>query len=139
MNHKARLAEAATLLTAAVQIPVQPLGLDLDGTIDENPQFFGLLSRLWPAKVYVITYRDDRDRTVADLERYGIRYDEIIMVKTFAQKAEEIARLGIGVYVDDMDEVITHIPENVTVLKVRNGGNFEGGKWLYSKNTGKTI
>jgi hypothetical protein len=42
---------------------------------------------------------------------------------------------------DDMDEVITHIPEDVMVFKVRNGGNFcsDSGKWLYSKNTGKLI
>jgi hypothetical protein len=40
-----------------------------------------------------------------------------------------------------MDEVITHIPEDVMVFKVRNGGNFcsDSGKWLYSKNTGKLI
>lgn len=139
MNNKDRLAQAATLLTQATQVPVQALGLDLDGTIDENPQFFGLLSRLWPSKVYVITYRDDHKRAAEDLARYGIRYDEIVLVKTFQQKAVEIARLGIGVYVDDMDEVITHIPENVTVLKVRNGGNFEDGKWLYSKGTGKVV
>lgn len=139
MSNKDRLTAAANLLTQAVQVPVQALGLDLDGTIDENPQFFGLLSRLWPGKVYVITYRDHREKTAQDLERYGIRHDEIILVKSFAQKADEIRRLNIGVYVDDMDEVITHIPENVTVLKVRNGGNFEDGKWLYSKGTGKIV
>lgn len=139
MNNKDRFDQTATLLTNAIQVPTQALGLDLDGTIDENIQFFGLLSRLWPGKVYVITYRDDLAKTVSDLLNYGVRYDDVILVKTFAQKADEIVRLNIGVYIDDMDEVITHIPENVTVLKVRNGGNFESGKWLYSDSTGEKI
>lgn len=133
------LRKAADILTNAINIPVQALGLDLDGTIDENPHFFGLLSRLWPGKVYVITYRNDRTQTEKDLSEYGIHYDEVVLVNTFSQKAAEIKRLEIGIYIDDMDEVITHIPETVTVLKVRNGGNFEDNKWLYSDKTGRRI
>jgi hypothetical protein len=41
---------------------VLTLGLDLDGLIDENANFFGVLSNVWPGDVYVITYRDDRDK-----------------------------------------------------------------------------
>ena len=35
----------------------------------------------------------------------------------------------------------THIPEGVTVFKIRNGGNydFESKKWLFSKMTGRMI
>jgi len=34
-----------------------------------------------------------------------------------------------------------NIPENVTVLKIRNGGNFdfEEKKWLFSEQTGRMI
>jgi hypothetical protein len=34
-----------------------------------------------------------------------------------------------------------HIPEGVTVLKIRNGGNydFESRKWLFSDQTGRMI
>lgn len=139
MNAKQLLNQAAGLVARSLEVPVQPLGLDLDGTIDENPQFFGLLSRLWPANVYVITYRDDRDKAEHDLRNFGIRYDDVILVDSFAEKAKVIKRLKIGVYIDDMDEVITHVPAHVTVLKVRNGGNFTDGKWLYSNKTGRAV
>lgn len=129
----------AELLTKALTVPIPALGLDLDGTIDENPLFFGILSRTWPGKVYVITYRNDYAKASDDLAGFGIHYDAIVLVSSFAQKAEKIRELQIGVYFDDMDEVITHIPDSVTVVKVRNGGNFDAGKWLYSPATGKEV
>jgi hypothetical protein len=118
-----------------------PLGLDLDGTLDEHRAFFATLSHLWPGKVYVITYRDSRVKAEADLARLGIRFDEVVVVNAFEQKAREIARLGIAAYFDDQDEVLRHVPEGVTVFKVRNGGNFdfEDARWLYSRKTGKSI
>lgn len=133
------LDKTAALLAESLAVPIQALGLDLDGTIDENPHFFSILSRMWPGKVYVITYRNNLIQAKNDLDGFGVRYDDVILVSSFAQKADEIERLGIGVYVDDMDEVITHIPSHVTVLKVRNGGNFDAGRWLYSKRTGKLL
>jgi uncharacterized HAD superfamily protein len=117
------------------------LGIDLDGTIDEAPGFFRLLSRHWPGKVYVITYRSDREQAREDVERNRIRYDGLVLVSAFAEKAVKIRELGIAVYFDDQDEVLQQIPEGVTVLKVRNGGNldFEDRKWLYSWQTGQEI
>ena len=119
----------------------QNLGLDLDGVIEENPQFFGMLSHVWPGKVYVITYRDDHAKAVSDLFHFGIHYDDVILVNSFAEKADVIARLQINVYIDDQDEVLMHVPETVTVLKVRNGGNFDSKdrKWLYSLKTGRQV
>ena len=60
-----------------------------------------------------------------DVAKYGIRADEVILVSRFDQKADVIRERGISVYVDDQDEMLMHIPENVTVLKSRNGGNYE--------------
>ena len=40
------------------------LGLDLDGTIDENPAFFCNLTTTWPGDVYVLTFRLDRDHAI---------------------------------------------------------------------------
>jgi hypothetical protein len=117
------------------------IGIDLDGTIDEAPEFFRLLTNLWPGRIYVITYRDDYARAVADVQRHGIKYDQVVLVDSFRGKAARIAELGISVYFDDMDEMLMHIPEGVAVMKIRNGGNFDYtlGKWLYSKQTGREL
>ena len=117
------------------------IGIDLDGTIDEAPEFFRLLTNLWPGRIYVITYRDDYARAAADVQRHGVKYDQIVLVDSFREKAARVAELGISVYFDDMDEMLMHIPEGVTVMKIRNGGNFDYtlGKWLYSKQTGREL
>ena len=117
------------------------IALDLDGTIGENPQFFRLLCELWPGKVYVITYRDDQAKAERDVARFGIRCDEVILVSRFEEKAEVIVNRGISVYVDDQDEMLLDIPEGVTVLKIRNGGNFDfaAKKWLFSERTGRML
>lgn len=116
------------------------LGIDLDGTIDEAPEFFRLLSSVWPAAVYIITYRDHLAKAQEDVTRFGIKA-QVILVNSFAEKATKIRELGIKVFFDDMDEVLLHIPSDVTVFKVRNEGNFDfkSRKWLYSKVTGRPI
>jgi hypothetical protein len=115
--------------------------IDLDGTIDEAPEFFRILTNLWPGRIYVITYRDDYARAVADVQLHGVKYDQVVLVNSFPEKAARIAELGISVYFDDMDEMLMHIPEGVAVMKIRNGGNFDYtlGKWLYSKQTGHEL
>jgi hypothetical protein len=125
----------------AGEVPTPPIGIDLDGTIDEAPLFFQILSRTYPGKVYILTYRDDLARAKKDVQRFGVRCDEVVLVNSFEQKAAEIRRLGIKVYFDDMDEMLMHVPEGVTVMKVRNGGNYdyEQKKWLYSAQTGYQI
>lgn len=117
------------------------LGIDLDGTIDEAPAFFSALSHCWPGKIIIITFRDDEAKARADVERHGVRFDELILVNTFAQKATIIKEHDIGVYFDDQDEILLHIPEGVTILKIRNGGNydFDSKKWLYSNLTGRRL
>ena len=112
-----------------------------DGCIDEAPDFFGPLSNVWPGKIYVITFRRDYDQAVDYVNSFGIRYDEIILVNRFEAKAEVIAAKNIGVYFDDQDEMLMHIPDTVTVLKIRNGGNFEFDtrQWLFSSTTGRAI
>lgn len=129
------------VLEAVHQIPQPSLGLDLDGTITESPVFFQILSNSWPGKVYVITYRDDLLGIKRDLQEHGIKYTDIITVNSFEQKSVEIDRLGISVFFDDMDEVLQHVAPGVTVMKVRNDGNFDFDekRWLYSRHTGKAI
>jgi len=111
------------------------LGFDLDGCIDEAPAFFRPLSEIWPAPVYVITYRRDFDKAKEYVDSFAIKYAEIILVQRFEDKAVVIREKNIGVYFDDQDEMLMHVPENVTVMKIRNGGNFdfEAKQWLYSR------
>ena len=140
---KAQIHEAAEMLIKIMDQPSPPhaIGLDLDGTIDEAPEFFRLLAQVWPGEVYVITYRSDRAKAEQDVAQYGIQCDEVILVSSLQEKAKVIAEKGISVYFDDQDEILLHIPENVTVLKIRNGGNYsyEERKWLYSQETGRMI
>ena len=47
---------------------------------------------------------------------------------------DDVPTLGI-----DLDECLMDIPPEVTVFKIRNDGNFEESKWLYSSRTGSNI
>lgn len=117
------------------------IGLDLDGVLDECPTFFRTLCNAWKGKIFVITYRSDRDKAIADLAELRIRYDELILVNSFEEKAEVIVKKGILCYFDDQPEILKHVPETVNVMLVRNGGNFDFAdrKWLFSNNTAKLI
>jgi len=117
------------------------LGIDLDGTISDAPEFFRKLSSIWPGEVHVITFRRDRDKAIADLASFGIRYHEVHLVSTFAEKAVVIKRLEIGVYFDDQPEMIQDICPLTTVFLQRNEGNFdfEDRRFMLSERTGKLV
>ena len=115
------------------------LGLDLDGTLDESPEFFKILSNLWPGAVIIITHRDDSKKAENYAMSLGIYFDKLVIVPRLDEKFKAIKDLGVDVYVDDQDECFEDIPDSVTVLKIRNGGNYSGNKWLYSDRTGKNI
>lgn len=117
------------------------IGIDLDGCIDEAPEWFRTLTQVWPGPVYVITFRQDAEKAKRDVASFGIQCDEVILVNRFDAKAEVIAEKQISVYFDDQDEMLMHIPEEVTILKIRNGGNydFETRQWLFSTQTGRHI
>ena len=117
------------------------LGLDLDGCIDEAPDFFMTLSKVWPGRVVIVTYRGDRAKAEADLAKYNIRYTDLVLVNRFHAKAEVIVEMGISIFVDDQPEMIKNIPEVVSVMLFRNAGNFsyEEKLWILSDRTGKLI
>lgn len=117
----------------------QVLGLDIDGTIDQNIEFFSQLSNMWPGEVIILTMRQNISSIKEYLDKIDIHYDQIITVSKLSDKAELIKKHNIKVYFEDQDECITNIDQEVTVFKVRNGGNFTDGKWLYSSQTGKKI
>lgn len=117
------------------------LGCDLDGLLDEANAFFKALATIWPGKVVVISYRSDYAKAEADLERLGIRYDELVLVDSFDAKADVIAEKEVAVYFDDQPEMLKNIPEGVDVFLYRNGGNydFDDRLWLFSDRTAKLI
>lgn len=140
-NPKEQIEMVANILGDLALTPPPTLGLDMDGVLDESPIFFGLLTAVWPGKVIVITYRDDRAKAEADLTKLGIKYDELVLVRSFDEKGQVIVEKGVGVYVDDQPEALKNVPPNVTVLLMRNGGNFDEKDrlWTFSRRTCKLM
>jgi hypothetical protein len=59
------------------------IGLDLHGVSDAFPDFFAELSRLFIEaghEVYVITGPPVNDRTIAEVERCGLKYTRILSI-----------------------------------------------------------
>ena len=113
------------------------IGLDLDGLLDERPDFFALLTTSLRAAghfVAVLTYLDpsSRARTEAQLAGWGIACDEIHFARSLDDKGRLCRELAIDVYFDDQDECIQDVDERTTVFKIRNGGNFDFDqkKWV---------
>lgn len=122
-------------------VPQPPLGLDIDGCIDEAPIFFNILSNSWPGDVIIITYRDDRQKAIDYLEKFNIYYDELILVDSFEAKAQVIQEKMIKFYFDDQPEMLKNVNPYCNVMLVRNEGNFcfDEKLWLMSNKTGKII
>ena len=138
---KQQLQEVTNILVELMTPPVPPLGIDLDGCVDEAPIFFHLLTNTWPGKVYVLTYRSDRAKAVADLAQFKIKYDELILVDSFDAKAQIIKETGIQIYFDDQPEMLKNVAPDVNVMLVHNGGNFDFDDklWTLSQHTGRLI
>ena len=123
------------------------IGIDLDNTITastESMAFFALITNALKnmAEIYIITNRstDDESRAeiVQELSQLDIHYDHLEIT---AEKADYILKEGIRIYVDDTDEYFQNLPESVTVLKIRESGNFDFDqhKWIYGNKTGINI
>jgi hypothetical protein len=113
------------------------IGLDIDGLLDERPDFFSFLSHALRAGghfVAVLTYRDpdSRSRTEGQLAAWGISYDELHFARSLSDKGRLCREARIDVYFDDQDECLVGVDEKTTVFKIRNGGNFDtaAGKWM---------
>lgn len=117
------------------------LGLDIDGCIDEAPNFFSQLSHSWAGEVIVVSFRNHYEKAAEVLRRWDIRFDKLILTTSLAGKAAVIEREGINLFFDDQPEALKDIPEDVAVFLVRNGGNFDFDvrKWMMSDETGKLM
>src|SRR4051794_33703420 len=113
------------------------IGLDLDGLLDERPEFFAFLTAALRAGrhfVAVLTYRDpeSRPRTAVQLAGWGVQFDELHFARSLDDKGRLCRELGIDVYFDDQDECVVGVDETTPVFKIRTGGNsdFRQKKWL---------
>ena len=141
INKMDAAADAACGVVKNIFADAPILGLDIDGTIDESPLFYSILSRVWPGFVIIITVRSDEAKAKEYLKKFNIYYDNLILVKRLSDKAEIIKSTGVNIYVDDQDECLKNISSDVTVLKMRNPGNFNSviNKWMFSNDTGVNI
>jgi hypothetical protein len=133
--------QAVDSIRALFPDPVPTLGIDIDGCVDEAPVFFRILTRIWPGQVFVVSYRRDRAKAIADLTRWEISYDQLFLVTALDEKAAVIAREGIRIYFDDQPECLKAIDALTNVMLVRNGGNFDfdDQRWMFSDKTGKLL
>lgn len=141
MNLKDQIQHANEVVRAVLHQPKPTLGIDLDGCVDEAPGFFHILSTVWPGDVLVITFRNDREKAIADLQKHRIRFTDIVLVNSFDQKAEVIAERQISFYIDDQPEMLKNVSVKTAVMLFRNEGNFDfkDRKWMLSDQTGKLI
>ncbi|MCA9090896.1 MAG: hypothetical protein KDA90_19920 [Planctomycetaceae bacterium] len=138
---KDQIQHATEVVRSVLHQPKPTLGIDLDGCVDEAPGFFQILSTVWPGDVLVITFRSDRERAIADLEKHRIRFTDVVLVNSFDQKAEVIAERQVSFYIDDQPEMLRNISAKTAVMLFRNEGNFdfEDKKWMFSDRTGKLV
>ncbi|MFI4862337.1 MAG: hypothetical protein ACIAXF_16860 [Phycisphaerales bacterium JB063] len=98
------------------------IALDIDDTITERPAFFALLSRAFSQaghRVLIITFRDETSRatTEADLQAWGIVYDELVCWSSAcigvddidAWKASVCREKGVDVFFEDDASVLAHV------------------------------
>ena len=104
-DRKPAIDEATAALKSLDEMPQPSLGIDIDGCVDEAPVFFSLLTKSWPGKVFVISFRDDREKAQAVLTKHNIRCDELILVSSFAAKAQVIRANDIRVFFGSSEDL----------------------------------
>jgi hypothetical protein len=99
------------------------VGFDIDDTITRCPEFFGIISKALRAvghRVYVISWREDREFAEQDLAECGISFDELVLppqellyaasgdwkAEAARWKSEVCRKLKVDVFFEDMPEVI---------------------------------
>lgn len=99
------------------------IGIDLDGTILDMPAFFSILSHALMAEgheVHVITYRDNRELAVRDLEASAIRYTGLHLPETMIDAREwkraRADELSLDLMIDDSPDVLAAMPPSVKRL-----------------------
>lgn len=103
------------------------IGIDLDNTITEIPEFFSTLTNSFLKaghRIFIITYRDelDRPKTMEELDTYGIAYDHLIMLPPNTRlqpgpwKGQIAREVDLDIMIDDAPEVIKEMPKKVKTI-----------------------
>lgn len=98
------------------------VALDIDDTITRHPAFFAFLSRaLLDAghEVVIITFRENRETTAADVAGWGIAYSQLItstLDACFEHGVDEwkgavCRQQGIDLFFEDNAQVLQHVCE----------------------------
>jgi hypothetical protein len=110
------------------------IGVDLDGTISEYPDFFCLFTGAMAqagCRIYVITDRilGTEIQVAEELKSYKITYH---VLKITSDKATFIVDEGITVLFDDMDRYFRALPPEVAVFKIRQKYNFNFDRMIWT-------
>jgi len=115
------------------------IGIDLDNTITANRnsiEFFRIITHLLIPNndIVIISDRDESDRrnTEQELSVLGIRYNKLILI---SNKTEYILKNRITILFENSDEYFLELPQDITVFKIRESGNFSFAekKWITSR------
>ena len=115
------------------------IAIDLDNTITASKQsieFFSIMTNLLipDHRISILTNREpNTEQEIADeLHVLGIDYSEIVIT---GKKAEYIREHGITIFFENEDEYFLELGEEITVLKIREDGNFSFAekKWITSR------
>jgi len=96
------------------------IAFDIDDTISRHPQFFAFLTQALKAaghQVLIITFREDRSATEADLRAWGIAWtrlitstlDACLAVGVDEWKASECRKARVDIFFEDDPNVLQHI------------------------------
>ena len=119
------------------------IAVDLDDTITAYPEFFRIFTTAMKnagCEIHIVTNREPGTQSSIqkELEELKIAYDQIEIT---SDKVGYMARRNIRVLFEDSDEYFLGLPEEMTVFKIREPGNFdfEQKKWVYGPRTGYSI
>ena len=112
------------------------VGLDIDDTITRCPEFFSLLAHALIEsnhEVIIITFREDRDTTQADLEQWDIPYSKLITSSLDAclehgvdeWKSAMCRQYGIEIFFEDDPQVIAHVDESTVCMMPFNKNLYD--------------
>jgi hypothetical protein len=103
------------------------IAFDIDQTITRHPGFFACISRALVRdghEVVIITFREDRASTEADLREWGIEYTRLVTSELGSVLRHGVERWkgavcrehGVEVFFEDDAEVLRHVDQGVFTL-----------------------